>query len=134
MHAIALLPRLLDVIEHEILPKTLAGVAVGNKVFGAAIVNVCPGYAGLSITQSYWFGVPTIIGRDELHSPEIEAAIDGENTVFFESDSVADLGRTLETVVGERESRGRIVPDVGPVEPGPRHKRVSDVNRPGGHD
>ena len=71
-------------------------------VFGAAIVNVCPGYAGLSITQSYWFGVPTIIGRDELHSPEIEAAIDGENTVFFESDSVADLGRALETVVGER--------------------------------
>lgn len=31
--------RLLDVIEHDILPKTEAGVAAGNKVFGAAILR-----------------------------------------------------------------------------------------------
>lgn len=73
-------------------------------VFAGAIVNVCPGYAGLSIIQSYWFGVPTIIGRDEPHSPEIEAAVEGENTVFFESDSIPDLGRTLEQVIMERKT------------------------------
>ena len=31
--------RLLDVIEHDILPLTEAGVAAGNKVFGAAILR-----------------------------------------------------------------------------------------------
>jgi tRNA(Arg) A34 adenosine deaminase TadA len=31
--------RLLDVIEHDILPLTQQGVAVGNKVFGAAILK-----------------------------------------------------------------------------------------------
>ncbi|WP_167103366.1 nucleoside deaminase [Mycobacterium sp. DL592] len=32
-------PRLLDVLEHEILPLTERGVAAGNKVFGAAILR-----------------------------------------------------------------------------------------------
>lgn len=31
--------RLLDVIEHDILPLTASGVAAGNKVFGAAILK-----------------------------------------------------------------------------------------------
>ena len=34
-----LVGRLLDVIEHEILPKTEKGVAAGNKIFGAAILR-----------------------------------------------------------------------------------------------
>lgn len=34
-----LIKRLLDAIEQEILPKTEAGVAAGNKVFGAAILR-----------------------------------------------------------------------------------------------
>jgi glycosyltransferase involved in cell wall biosynthesis len=65
------------------------------EVYASALVNACPGYAGLSITQSYWFGVPTVIARDDPHSPEIEAAAEGFNTVFFESDSADDLGRAL---------------------------------------
>jgi tRNA(Arg) A34 adenosine deaminase TadA len=35
----ALIGRLLDVIEHDIVPKTAAGVAKGNKLFGAAILR-----------------------------------------------------------------------------------------------
>lgn len=31
--------RLLDVMEHDIVPKTAAGVAAGNKLFGAAILR-----------------------------------------------------------------------------------------------
>ncbi len=31
--------RLLDVIEHDILPLTARGVSLGNKVFGAAILR-----------------------------------------------------------------------------------------------
>ncbi|MGU3653019.1 nucleoside deaminase [Mycolicibacterium sp. A43C] len=37
--ATALARRLLDVIESDVLPLTSAGVAAGNKVFGAAIVR-----------------------------------------------------------------------------------------------
>jgi len=35
----ALIERLLDVMEHDIVPKTAAGVAAGNKLFGAAILR-----------------------------------------------------------------------------------------------
>jgi len=34
-----LIDRLLDVIEYDIVPKTEAGVAAGNKIFGAAILR-----------------------------------------------------------------------------------------------
>jgi tRNA(Arg) A34 adenosine deaminase TadA len=34
---------LLDIIENDILPKTRAGVAAGNKVFGAAIIEKATG-------------------------------------------------------------------------------------------
>ena len=39
MDQAALAKRLLDVMEFDILPLTRAGVATGNKVFGAAILN-----------------------------------------------------------------------------------------------
>lgn len=39
MTDIALIERLLDVMEHDIVPKTAAGVAAGNKLFGAAILR-----------------------------------------------------------------------------------------------
>jgi len=35
----ALIERLLDVMGHDIVPKTAAGVAAGNKLFGAAILR-----------------------------------------------------------------------------------------------
>lgn len=36
-----LLARLLDVIENDIVPLTKAGVAAGNKIFGAAVLKKC---------------------------------------------------------------------------------------------
>jgi tRNA(Arg) A34 adenosine deaminase TadA len=39
MAASAIAPRLLDVMEHDILPMTERGVAAGNKVFGAALLR-----------------------------------------------------------------------------------------------
>jgi tRNA(Arg) A34 adenosine deaminase TadA len=39
MADVSLIDRLLDVIEEDILPKTAAGVAEGNKLFGAAILR-----------------------------------------------------------------------------------------------
>ena len=39
MAASTLAPHRLDVINHDILPMTERGVAVGNKVFGAALLR-----------------------------------------------------------------------------------------------
>ena len=39
MAEVSLIDRLLDVIEHDIVPKTAVGVAHGNKLFGAAILR-----------------------------------------------------------------------------------------------
>lgn len=72
--------------------------------FESALVSVSSGYAGLSLIQSFWFGVPAIVARDEPHSPEIEAAEEGGNCVFVKSDSVDELGRALVTVASQRET------------------------------
>ena len=39
MAASTVAPHLFDVIDHDILPMTERGVAVGNKVFGAALLR-----------------------------------------------------------------------------------------------
>lgn len=39
MTDVSLIDRLLDVVEHHIVPKTVEGVARGNKLFGAAILR-----------------------------------------------------------------------------------------------
>ncbi|HEY0033172.1 MAG TPA: nucleoside deaminase, partial [Devosia sp.] len=39
MDTAELISRLLDVIEHDIAPVTMRGVANGNKLFGAAILR-----------------------------------------------------------------------------------------------
>lgn len=71
-------------------------------LYSTALVSVCPGYAGLSLIQSLWFGVPLIVARDEPHSPEIEAATEGENAAFFASDSVDSLRAALLSVAEAR--------------------------------
>ncbi|MDP4644996.1 MAG: glycosyltransferase [Opitutales bacterium] len=60
-----------------------------------AICAVSPGYVGLSATQSFSFGVPMLIARDEFHSPEIEACIEGFNASFCPSDDAAALALAL---------------------------------------
>lgn len=66
-----------------------------RELYATSITSISPGYVGLSITQSFGFGVPMIISRNELHSPEIEAVNEGENAVFFETDDVDSLGKQI---------------------------------------
>ncbi len=66
-----------------------------RDVYRGALASVSPGYVGLSLIQSLSFGVPMIIADDEPHSPEVEAAIPGENMVWFRADTVSDLAATL---------------------------------------
>jgi tRNA(Arg) A34 adenosine deaminase TadA len=44
--------RLLDVIEQDIVPKTKAGVAAGNKIFGAAIIDKATGRVVIAETNN----------------------------------------------------------------------------------
>jgi glycosyltransferase involved in cell wall biosynthesis len=60
-------------------------------LYAKALFSVSPGYVGLSITQSFAFGVPMLISKYENHSPEIEVAKENENAIFFETDNAADF-------------------------------------------
>ena len=62
------------------------------------MVSVSPGYVGLSITQSFAFGVPMLISRNEDHSPEIEAAKESSNAVFFQTDNQKDFCLKVEEI------------------------------------
>jgi glycosyltransferase involved in cell wall biosynthesis len=82
------------------------------KLYGSAVASVSPGYVGLSVTQSFSYGVPMIIAKDEPHSPEIEAAVERENCAFFASDDVDGLAMVMEQFFRERRSwhaKGRAI-------------------------
>jgi glycosyltransferase involved in cell wall biosynthesis len=74
-----------------------------RELYADALVGVSPGYAGLSLTQSHWFGVPVVVARDEPHAPEIEAAEPGVNVVYVDSDSPGGLSRALVDVYAQRD-------------------------------
>lgn len=86
-----------------------------RALYDAALVSVSPGYVGLSIVQSVSFGVPMIYPRDEPHSPEIEAAVPGFNSIEVASDDVDGLAAALLDVVANRRmweaARGPIARD-----------------------
>jgi glycosyltransferase involved in cell wall biosynthesis len=73
-----------------------------RNLYWDALVSVSPGYVGLSLIQSLWFGVPMIIARDEPHSPEIEAAQDGTNSILVASDSITDLRDAIAGAFADR--------------------------------
>lgn len=71
--------------------------------YADAICSVSPGFAGLGLTQSLGFGVPSVVARDEPHSPEIELASTGA-VRWFASDDSEDLARALAFSISERSS------------------------------
>jgi glycosyltransferase involved in cell wall biosynthesis len=73
-----------------------------QSIYANAIASVSPGYAGLSLIQSLGFGIPMIIARDEPHAPEIEAAVEGENAMYFQQDTPAALKDLLLAVARDR--------------------------------
>lgn len=62
-----------------------------KEIYARTIVAVSPGYVGLSAIQCMANGIPMIVSRDEPHSPEIEACIEDQTCVFFDTDRVEDL-------------------------------------------
>ena len=80
-------------------------------LYRRSLFSVSPGYVGLSITQSFGFGVPMLISQNENHSPEIEAVIEKENSIFFKTDDIDSLSREIldfyskkETWISKRDS------------------------------
>lgn len=75
-----------------------------RALYGDAVASVSPARVGLSLVQSLWFGVPMIIAGDERHSPEVEAAVEGETAFFVPSDAPAALAARMVSVWHEREA------------------------------
>lgn len=74
-----------------------------RSLYRTCVAAVSPGYVGLSATQSFSFGVPMIVAKDEPHAPEIEAVKQGVNAKFFESDSAQSLAKEMVAMFNERE-------------------------------
>ena len=84
------------IVRHHLEQRILTKGHISDReelqiLYNSALFSVSPGYVGLSITQSFSFGVPILIAKDEPHSPEIEAAKENQNALFFESDNIANL-------------------------------------------
>jgi glycosyltransferase involved in cell wall biosynthesis len=87
-------------------PEALRGL------YATSIASVSPGYVGLSITQSFAYGVPMLVARHEPHSPEIEAAIEGFNAFMFDADSVQALCRALSDAWRMRDDLAQRAPEI----------------------
>jgi glycosyltransferase involved in cell wall biosynthesis len=74
-----------------------------RNYYRQAICSVSPGYVGLSATQSFSFGVPMLIARDEFHSPEIESCKEGFNAEFFNSNDPQSLAEGLQRMAMQKE-------------------------------
>mgnify|MGYP001316805419 CR=1 FL=1 len=74
-----------------------------KELYFSSFFSVSPGYVGLSITQSFSFGVPMLVSKDENHSPEIEAVMPNINALFFETDNVNDFNKIIMNAFDNKE-------------------------------
>ena len=72
--------------------------------YSKSLFSVSPGYIGLSVTQSFGFGVPMLVSRNENHSPEIEAVIENENALFFDTDNLENFKDKILLIYKEKEN------------------------------
>ena len=87
------------IIEHNLEKKVFLKGHVGNyeelkKLYFQSLFSTSPGYVGLSAIQSFGFGVPMLVSKDENHSPEIEA-VTKLNSQFFKTDDISDCGNMI---------------------------------------
>ncbi|TMM29905.1 glycosyltransferase [Polaribacter aestuariivivens] len=84
-----------------------------KNLYNNSFFSVSPSLAGLSITQSFSFGVPMIISKDEKHGPEIEAVKEESNALFFQTDSIQSFNEILTSAFEKKnywiEKRSSIV-------------------------
>ena len=74
------------------------------EYYSKSLFSVSPGYIGLSVTQSFGFGVPMLVSKDENHSPEIEAVVENENALFFETDNLDSFKDNILQIYKDKKS------------------------------
>jgi glycosyltransferase involved in cell wall biosynthesis len=74
-----------------------------KELYNTSLLSVSPGYVGLSATQSFGFGVPLIISKNEPHSPEIEAVKINKNAKFFSTDRMESLSQEIIKIYNQKE-------------------------------
>ncbi len=74
-----------------------------KEMYAQSLFSISPGYIGLSVTQSFGYGVPMLVSKDEYHSPEIEAVIPFENSIFFETDNQVDFSKKIKQFFTHKE-------------------------------
>jgi len=74
-----------------------------KTLYSQAFFSIIPGETSLSIIQSLSFGVPLLIAGNVVKSPEFEAVIEGENTVFFDMDDAEDLAKILNNIYNKQK-------------------------------
>ena len=72
-----------------------------RKLYEKCAFSVNPSYVGLSVIQSFSFGVPIITSRHENHSPEISACEEGFNTIFYSKSEAGAFARGIEDAFSE---------------------------------
>jgi len=66
-----------------------------KEYYFKSFFSVSPGYVGLSIIQSFGFGVPMLVSKNENHSPEIEAVKPNINSLYFGTDDIDDFNKVI---------------------------------------
>ena len=74
-----------------------------RELYDNSFFSISPGYVGLSITQSFGFGVPILVSKNENHSPEIEAVIPDKNALFYETDNYLSFIEVLQKAYSDKE-------------------------------
>lgn len=96
------LAQTLGVEDRVRFPGHVGDRSILRDYYSGSVAALSPGYVGLSITQALSFGVPLIYARDEPHSPEIEAAREGFNSLAVPSDDVAALAEAMADMAHHR--------------------------------
>lgn len=79
------------------------------RLFHGSIAAISPGYVGLSIVQSTYFGCPMIYARGEPHAPEIVLAEEAFNAISVDRCDPGHFARAMETAGKVFGQRGRRV-------------------------
>ncbi len=74
-----------------------------RELYDRSFFSISPGYVGLSITQSFGFGVPMLISKNEDHSPEIESVIPEKNALFYKTDNYSSFIEVLQKAYSDKE-------------------------------
>ena len=74
-----------------------------KNLYDSSFFSISPSLAGLSIIQSFSFGVPILVSEKEKHGPEIDAIRLKKNALYFESNNLNDFNSVLINAFNDKE-------------------------------